>query len=176
MRDWISGANDDVMSGVDKVIRMGVADGDKLGLMGWSYGGYLASMILTKTPRFKAASIGAAPSDLTSHSLTTDLPGFIPAYMGGQAWNVPDTYQRRSPVYRVKTIVTPLLIQHGERDTRVRVEQAQELFFALQRTGHRVQLLTYPGVGHAPWDLDDISEMAQHNCNWFDTHIETHTH
>ncbi|HET9526649.1 MAG TPA: S9 family peptidase, partial [Pyrinomonadaceae bacterium] len=80
MKDWGMGDYQDLMTGVDHVIAMGVADPDRLGVMGWSYGGFMTSWIVTQTDRFRAASIGAALPNLMSFSGTSDVPGFIPDY------------------------------------------------------------------------------------------------
>ena len=83
-QDWGGGDYRDIMSGVDHVIGMGVADADRLGIMGWSYGGYMTSWVITQTKRFKAASVGAGVTNLMSFTGTADIPGFIPDYFGGE--------------------------------------------------------------------------------------------
>ena len=74
------------MAGVDKVVAMGVADPDRLGIIGWSYGGFMTSWTITQTNRFKAASVGAGVTDLVSFTGTTDIPSFVPDYFGGEFW------------------------------------------------------------------------------------------
>ncbi|MEP6925155.1 MAG: S9 family peptidase, partial [Pyrinomonadaceae bacterium] len=86
IKDWGGADYQDLMTGVDKVIEMGVADKDRLGVMGWSYGGYMTSWIVTQTKRFKAASAGAPVTNLMSFNGTADIPSFVPDYFGGQAW------------------------------------------------------------------------------------------
>jgi len=170
--DWGGRDYDDVMAGVDRAIELGVADGQRLGIMGWSYGGYLASHAITRTSRFKAASIGAAAADLISHGATTDLPAFITAYLGGPFWDRWNEYHERSPLSHVKEVTTPLLIQHGENDTRVAVSQAYELYYALRQLGRTVKLTTYPGMAHNPWEPDAIAELARGNLEWFDKYLQ----
>ena len=88
-KDWGGRDFKDLMAGVDRVIAMGLADPDRLGVMGWSYGGYMSSWVITQTKRFKAASIGAPVTNLMSFTGTADIPGFIPDYFGGEFWNDP---------------------------------------------------------------------------------------
>ena len=85
--DWGGGDYRDLMTGVDHVIAMGVADPDRLGVMGWSYGGFMTSWVITQTKRFKAASAGAAVTNLMSFTGATDIPGFVPDYFGGEYWD-----------------------------------------------------------------------------------------
>ena len=92
-RDWGGGDYRDIMSGVDALVANGVADPERLGVMGWSYGGYMTSWIITQTKRFKAASVGAGVTNLMSFSGTADIPGFIPDYFGGEFWDVFDRWR-----------------------------------------------------------------------------------
>ena len=95
-------------------IGQGVADPDRLGIMGWSYGGYMTSWVITQTKRFKAASVGAGVTNLMSFTGTADIPGFVPDYFGGEYWDVFDRWRARSAMFNVKGVTTPTLIQHGE--------------------------------------------------------------
>ncbi len=122
-KDWGGADYQDLMSGVDKVIEMGVADPNRLGVMGWSYGGFMTSWIVTQTKRFKAASAGAPVTNLMSFNGTADIPAFVPDYFGGQAWENVEIYQKHSPMFNVKGVTTPTLIQHGEADIRVPISQ-----------------------------------------------------
>ncbi|MBI3824317.1 MAG: S9 family peptidase, partial [Planctomycetes bacterium] len=81
--DWGVGDFQDLMTGVDHVINMGVADENRLGVMGWSYGGFMTSWTITQTKRFKAASVGAGVTNLMSFTGTADIPSFLPDYFGG---------------------------------------------------------------------------------------------
>ena len=84
--DWGYGDYDDLMAGVDKVIETGLADRGHLYVAGWSYGGYLTSFIITRTNRFRAASMGAGLPDLISMTTTTNIPDYLVAHMGGELW------------------------------------------------------------------------------------------
>ena len=98
--DWGGGDLDDVMSGVNHLISKNIADPSRLGLMGWSYGGYLTLRTISQTKRFQAASVGGAISDLVSFAGTTEIPTFVSNYLGGMIWEKPMLYRTRSPIYR----------------------------------------------------------------------------
>ncbi|MFQ5630272.1 MAG: S9 family peptidase, partial [bacterium] len=134
-KDWGYGDFEDIMAGVDKVIEMGVAHPDSLCLMGWSYGGYMTSFAVTKTNRFKAASMGAGLPNLVSMVTTTDIPNYLVAHMGGEFWEDYATYEKHSAIYRIKNVATPTQVIHGQRDLRVPFTQGQEFYVALSRMG-----------------------------------------
>ena len=110
-KDWGGGDYRDLMAGVDHVVGMGVADQNRLGVMGWSYGGFMTSWVITQTKRFKAASIGAAVTNLMSFTGTADIPGFIPDYMGAEFWDNLDVYRQHSAMFNIKGVSTPSLFQ-----------------------------------------------------------------
>jgi dipeptidyl aminopeptidase/acylaminoacyl peptidase len=171
IKDWGVGDYQDLMTGVDKVIEMGVADPERLGVMGWSYGGFMTSWIVTQTKRFKAASAGAPVTNLMSFTGTADIPGFIPDYFGGQPWEILDTYRKHSPMFNVKGVTTPTLIQHGEADDRVPVSQGYEFYNALRSQGVPVRMLVMPRQPHGPNEPKMILKVMQTNLEWFDKHL-----
>jgi len=165
-RDWGGGDYRDVMSGVDDLIRRGIADPDRLGVMGWSYGGFLTSSIIGQTTRFKAASAGAAIIDLVSYAGTADMRGFVPDYLG-EFWDAPDLWRARNPILAVKNITTPVLIQHGEADARVPVSQGYELFEALRTLKRPVRMVVYPRQGHLVAEPKFQLHLNHDNLDWF---------
>src|ERR1019366_5198676 len=100
--DWGGGDYQDLMTGVDHVIKMGIADENRLGVMGWSYGGFMTSWTITQTKRFKAASVGAGVTNLMSFTGTADIPSFLPDYFGGEFWDNPETYRKHSAMFNIK--------------------------------------------------------------------------
>ena len=167
-KDWGGGDYRDLMAGVDHVISMGVADADRLGVMGWSYGGFMTSWVITQTKRFKAASIGAAVTNLMSFTGTADIPGFIPDYMGAQFWDNPDVYRQHSAMFNIKGVSTPSLIQHCEGDLRVPISQGYELYNALKQQGVPVRMLVMPRQAHGPTEPKMMLKVMQTNVEWFD--------
>ncbi len=167
MKDWGGGDYQDIQKGVDKVIEMGVADPERLGIAGWSYGGFMTSWTITQTDRFKAASIGAAVTNPMTFCGTADLPSFIPDYFGGEFWEIPEFYQAHSPIYHLASVNTPSIIQHGGADARVPLEQGLQYYIALQRRGVPVDMYIYPRQGHAIDEPRLVMDAIQRNLDWF---------
>ncbi len=171
IQDWGVGDYQDIMTGVDRVIEMGVADPDRLGVMGWSYGGYMTSWIVTQTKRFKAASAGAPVTNLMSFNGTADIPSFIPDYMGGQSWEVIERYQKHSPMFNVKGVTTPTMVQHGDADIRVPISQGYELYNALKFQGVPTRMLVLPRQPHGPTEPKMQLVTMKANLEWFDKYL-----
>ena len=170
--DWGGRDYEDVISGVDYLIDQGLADPERLGMMGWSYGGYMTALAVTKTDRFKAVSIGAAPSNLVSMAGTTDLSRFLPDYLGTIEQNE-SLYRARSPITYAHKVTTPCLIQHGMEDKRVPVTQAYELYHALNQNKKIALLEIYPGMQHGPSQPKAGLDIMERNLNWFKEHLLT---
>lgn len=170
-RDWGGGDYRDILSGVDALIARGVADPERLGVMGWSYGGFMTSWIITQTRRFKAASVGAGVTNLMSFTGTADIPSFIPDYFGGEYWNVFDLWRTHSAMFNVKGVSTPTLIQHGEADLRVPISQGYELYNALKRQGVATRMVVYPRQPHGIQEPKLMLDAMQRNLEWFERFI-----
>ncbi|HEV7890597.1 MAG TPA: S9 family peptidase [Pyrinomonadaceae bacterium] len=171
IKDWGGADFQDLMTGVDKVIEMGVADPERLGVMGWSYGGFMTSWIVTQTRRFKAASAGAPVTNLMSFNGTADIPAFIPDYFGGQFWEASELYQKHSPMFNVKGVTTPTLIEHGDADIRVPISQGYEFYNALKAQGTPTRMLVLPRQPHGPTEPRMQQAAMQANLDWFDKYI-----
>ena len=171
LRDWGGGDYQDLMTGVDKVIEMGVADPERLGVMGWSYGGFMTTWIVTQTKRFKAASAGAPVTNLMSFNGTADIPAFVPDYFGGQFWEALDLYQKHSPMFNVKGVTTPTMIQHGEADIRVPISQGYEFYNALKVQGVPARMIVLPRQPHGPNEPKMQLAVMNANLEWFDKYI-----
>ena len=167
-QDWGGGDYRDIMTGVDHVIGLGVADPERLGVMGWSYGGYMTSWVITQTDRFKAASVGAGVTNLMSFTGTSDVPGFVPDYFHGEYWEVFDDWRSHSAMFQVQGVKTPTLIQHGEQDVRVPVSQGYEFYNALKRQGVPVKMVVYPRQPHGIREPKLMLDAMQRNLDWFD--------
>src|SRR6266705_1713561 len=168
VRDWGGGDFRDAMAGIDALVQRGVADRDRLGVMGWSYGGYLTAFAITQTTRFRAASVGAGITNLVSYVGVADIPGFIGSYFGGEFWDAPKLWQDRSAVFRVKAVATPTLIQHGENDLRVPISQGYELYTALKRRHVPVTMVVYPRQGHGVGEPRLQLDVMRRNLEWFE--------
>jgi dipeptidyl aminopeptidase/acylaminoacyl peptidase len=166
--DWGGGDFRDLISGVDALVERGIADPERLGIMGWSYGGYMTSWTITQTKRFKAASVGAGVTNLMSFTGTADINDFIPDYMGGEYWEQFDRWQARSAMFHVKGVTTPTIIQHGDKDMRVPISQGYELHNALKRQGTPVKMVVYPRQPHSLQEPKLQLDAMQRNVEWFD--------
>lgn len=167
-KDWGYGDYEDVVSGVDKVIDMGIGDPDKQYVMGWSYGGYLTSFIVTKTNRFKAASMGAGLPNLISMVTTTDIQDYLVAHMGSEFWEDYDTYEKHSAIYQIKNTTTPTQIIHGANDLRVPFTQGQEFYRALDRLGVDTEMVVYPRTPHGPREPKFLMDVSERILTWFE--------
>ena len=167
MQDWGGGDYRDLQQGVDTVLAMGIADPARLGICGWSYGGFMTSWSITQTQRFKAASIGAPVTNPTSFNGTADIPSFIPNYFGAEAWEDPTFYAADSPIAHVQNAQTPAIMQHGDADIRVPLEQGLQFYNALQRRGVPVNMYIYPRQGHALTEPRLLADALRRNLEWF---------
>jgi dipeptidyl aminopeptidase/acylaminoacyl peptidase len=169
--DWGGADYQDLMTGVDKVIAMGVADPDRLGVMGWSYGGFMTTWIVTQTQRFKVASAGAPVTNLMSFNGTADIPAFVPDYFGGQFWDQMDAYQKHSAMFNVKGVKTPTMIEHGDADIRVPISQGYEFYNALKAQGVPTRMIVLPRQPHGPTEPKMQLAAMQANVEWFEKYL-----
>lgn len=172
IKDWGGGDYKDLMTGVDHAIEMGVADPERLGVMGWSYGGFMTSWVITQTHRFKAASVGAGVTNLMSFIGTADIPSFIPDYFGGQPWEKLDVYRTHSAMFNAKGVTTPTLIQHGEADERVPISQGYEFYNALKVQNVPVRMIVLPRMPHGPNEPKMVLKTKQTNLEWFEKYLK----
>jgi acylaminoacyl-peptidase len=148
--DWGDGPAADVLTGVDALVAEGLADPDRLGVTGGSYGGYLTAWIVGNDQRFKAAVACRGVSDMAMLMLTGDVSGVDWARLefGATPWDDPELYRRLSPITHATNIRTPLLIQHSEQDIRTTVGQAEMLFSTLRSLRRPVRLMRVPEENH----------------------------
>ena len=161
----------DVISGVDSLIARGFVDGDRVGSMGWSEGGYISAFITTSSDRFKAVSVGAGISDWMTYYANTDITPFAPQYLHATPWDDPAIYQKTSPISYLKTAKTPTLIQHGGADKRVPIANGFELRQALEDKGVPVKMVIYDGFGHPINKPKQQRAVMEENENWFAHYI-----
>jgi dipeptidyl aminopeptidase/acylaminoacyl peptidase len=162
------GDMDDIMTGIDKLIAQGIADPDRLGVMGWSYGGYLSAWIVGHTNRFKAASIGACGTDWVSWygpsiANKESAPEVMWEYFGGPPWDRLDIYNRHSARAFLKNIKTPSLVLHGEQD----IDSGPEVYVALGDLNVPVSYVTYPREGHGISEPRHQIDLMNRNLEWF---------
>jgi dipeptidyl aminopeptidase/acylaminoacyl peptidase len=163
---WGEGDYKDIIAGVDHLVARGIADPNRLGVMGASYGGYMTNWIVTQTSRFKAASSGASLSDLSDTFYLSEGGEFMIAYFK-RPWENRESYAAHSPLTFADRVTTPLLIQHGEADPRVPVAGAWKLYRTLKAMGKTVELEIYPRGGHVLREPMQEREQMRRNLEWF---------
>lgn len=169
--DWGGRDFKDIMAGVDSVIAKGIADSDKLVVMGGSYGGFMTFWTVSQTDRFKAAIGHAAISDWYSFHGQSDIPGLMEYGFKGQPWSVPQNYRKYSPMTYVSQVKTPLMITHGERDMRVNIQQSEQYYRSLKKRGVEVIFLRYPREGHGIQEPNHVIDLVGRQLEWFDSHL-----
>lgn len=150
--DWGGKDYQDVMAGVDCLIKQGIADEAHMAVGGWSYGGFMTSFIIGHDARFKAAVAGVGVYNIISMFGTSDIPELLKKNLGCYFWDNFDLYWQRSPLAHVKDIHTPLLLLHGGDDMRSPASQSSELYQALRLQHKSVRMLIIPNEGHVPAD------------------------
>jgi dipeptidyl aminopeptidase/acylaminoacyl peptidase len=163
---WGEADYKDIMTGVDALIARGVADPQRLGVMGASYGGYMTNWIVTQTGRFRAASAGAGLTDLPDLYYLSEGGEFLVGYFK-RPWENRESYAAHSPLTFVERVTTPLLIQHGERDARVPIQNAWKFYRALNALGKTVEFDIYPRGGHVLYEPRLEREQMRRNFEWF---------
>ncbi|MGH7912549.1 MAG: alpha/beta fold hydrolase [Candidatus Dormibacteraceae bacterium] len=149
VRDW--GGEDflDLQASVDLVAARDDVDQERVGIYGYSYGGFMTSWTIGQTDRYKAAVCGAPCFDLVSDYGTSDISPFSdPIEFGGRPWEDAGWYRERSPSTNVHRATTPTLILHGEADTRCPIGQGEQMFAALVQAGCETEFVRYPGASH----------------------------
>ena len=168
--DWGGKDFADIMAGVDAAIAKGMADPEKLAVMGGSYGGFMTFWTITQTNRFKAAIGHAGISDWYSFHGQSDIPGLMEYGMRGYPWTA-ETYRKFSPMTYVDRVKTPILITHGENDRRVAIAQAEEYYRALKSRGVEVRFVRYPREGHGITEPNHQLDVNQRLLEWFNRHL-----
>ncbi|MGW4939963.1 S9 family peptidase [Actinoplanes sp. NPDC004185] len=154
----------DICTGIDRLIADGVADPDRLGIGGWSHGGFMAAWAVGQTDRFKAAVMGAGISDWAMLAATGEEGRFESALSG---WEGPGPH-RQSPISYAGQVRTPVLILHGENDTNVPVSQAELFHRALRRYGVEHEYVVYPREGHGIRERGHQLDVLRRTRGWFD--------
>jgi dipeptidyl aminopeptidase/acylaminoacyl peptidase len=171
----------DVLPGIDKAIEIGVADPDRLGVMGHSFGGYTTMALVVQTTRFKAA-VDSAGFDflMDAYSKNEGGGGNIgwveqgQTGMGGSVWQYRDRYIENSPFFFYDKVQTPVLILHGDADVTTPSFSTQRTFESLRRLGKEVVYATYAGENHSPLYWGDANRLDYYNrvLSWFDEHLK----
>jgi dipeptidyl aminopeptidase/acylaminoacyl peptidase len=175
---WLKGAT----AAVNKVIEMGVADPERLGLQGTSYGGYATNLLITQTNRFKAAINISGKVDMISFYTDSPRLGVRNIHapeksqdrLGATLWQQPQKYLQHSAILYADRIKTPLLIINGEQDHNVPARQGMEMYYALRRLNKDVEWVSYTNGGHGmPTSTEEeVRDYTKRILDWYDTHLK----
>ena len=169
--DWGNKDYEDVMAGVDYLIDEGIADPDRLGVGGWSYGGILTNYVITKTDRFQGAISGASEAlyrsnyghDHYQRHWETEL---------GLPWENAEAWERISPFNDVAKITTPTLWMGGAEDWNVPILNSEQMYQAMKRLGRETQLVVYPGEHHGIRRPSFQKDRFERWLAWYDQHVK----
>jgi dipeptidyl aminopeptidase/acylaminoacyl peptidase len=171
VKDFGGGDLRDLLAGVDAALKLAPIDPDRLGITGWSYGGYMTMWTVTQSHRFKAAVAGAGIANWLSYYGQNAIDQWMIPYFGASVYDDPAVYARSAPIEFVKRVTTPTLIIAGERDGECPPPQSYELWHALRTLGVPTALVVYPGEGHHFRDTAHKRDVLERAAAWFDKHL-----
>jgi dipeptidyl aminopeptidase/acylaminoacyl peptidase len=172
VKDFGAGDLRDVLTGVDAVLNEAPIDPERVGITGWSYGGYVTMWALTQTTRFKAAVAGAGLSDWLSYYGTNNIDTWMLPYFGASIYDDREVYERSSPMNFIKNVRTPTLMLSGDRDAEVPITQSYEYWNALRRLGVTTEFVVYPDEGHFFFKRADQLDAMARVVGWFDAQMK----
>lgn len=165
---------EDVMAGVGHVVENWPVDPERLGVTGYSYGGFLTNWTITHTDRFGAAVSGAGISNWLSDYATSDIPRTKESEFHGPPWEADsaELLWEQSPVRHAAGVSTPTLFLHGEQDWRVPIEQAEQMYLALRKQEVPARFVRYPDTGHGDWRPWDRVHRMWETLEWWRRWLE----
>jgi dipeptidyl aminopeptidase/acylaminoacyl peptidase len=166
-RDFGGGDRRDILAGVDAVLREAPIDGERLGLMGHSYGGFMTMWGVTHSQRFKAAVAGAGIANWISYYGQNGIDQWMVPYFGATMYDDPAVYRAASPIESIKHARTPTLLYVGERDVECPPAQSLEFWHGLRAMGVPSTLMIYEGEGHALRQPEHARDLRARALAWF---------
>jgi dipeptidyl aminopeptidase/acylaminoacyl peptidase len=172
VKDFGEGDFADILAGVDEAMRVAPIDGNRLGLTGWSYGGFMTMLGVTKTNRFKAAMAGAGISNWQSYYGENQIDQWMIPFFGKSVYDDPEIYAKASALNFVKKVKTPTLIIVGDSDGECPTPQSYEFWHALKAQGVETQLVVYEREGHMFAKPQHQRDVIERTLGWFDGHLK----
>ena len=166
-KDFGYGDLRDILAGVDTVLAQFPVDRNRVGLTGWSYGGFMSMFAVTQTQRFKAAVAGAGISDWQSYYGENSIDQWMIPYFGASVYDDPAVYARSSAISYIKQVKTPTLVVVGDRDGECPAPQSFEFWHALRDQHVPTQLVVYPNEGHGFVDPAHTRDVMYRAVEWF---------
>jgi dipeptidyl aminopeptidase/acylaminoacyl peptidase len=171
VKDFGYGDLRDISKGVDAAIASAPVDGGRVGIIGWSYGGFMAMWAVTQTDRFKAGVAGAGIANWQSYYGQNRIDRWMIPFFGASVYDDPAVYARSSPINFIRNVKTPTLVLHGDRDSEVPTPQGYEFWHALKTQGVPTQLVIFENEGHAVSRPDHVRDMQRRIVAWFDRYL-----
>jgi dipeptidyl aminopeptidase/acylaminoacyl peptidase len=171
VRDFGYGDFRDVLAGVDEALRVAPIDPNRLGLTGWSYGGFMTMWGVTQTNRFKAAMAGAGIANYLSYYGENKIDQWMIPFFGKSVYDDPEVYAKSSPITFIKNVKTPTLVIVGDSDGECPTPQSYEFWHALKTLGVETQLVVYEHEGHMFVKPDHQRDRIRRTVAWFDSHL-----
>ncbi len=156
----------DILNGVDHIVAQYRVDSKRVGIIGWSYGGFMTMWAVTQTNRFRAAVAGAGIANWQSYFGQNGITRWCEPYFGGSVLDIPEIYAKSSPINYIRQVKTPTLIAVGERDLECPPPQSYEFWRGLQHFGVKTKLIIYPDAGHA-LRPDQQQDYFRQSVAWF---------
>jgi dipeptidyl aminopeptidase/acylaminoacyl peptidase len=172
VKDFGGGDLRDILAGVDAAIKKYPIDPARLGVTGWSYGGYMTMWTVTQTNRFRAAVAGAGVANLQSYYGQNLIDQWMIPFFGASVYDDPAVYEKSSPIRFIKNVKTPTLVIAGERDAECPSSQSYEFWHALKTLGVPTQLIIYPGEGHLFIKPEHQVDRMDQTVGWFDKYLK----
>jgi dipeptidyl aminopeptidase/acylaminoacyl peptidase len=172
VKDFGYGDFKDIMAGVDEAIKVAPIDPNRLGICGWSYGGYMTMWAITQTNRFKAAMAGAGLANWQSYYGENLIDQWMIPFFGKSVYDDPEVYAKSSPINFIKKAKTPTLILVGDSDGEVPAPQSYEFWHALKTLGVETQFVVYEHEGHLFASPKHRRDVVERTLAWFDAHMK----
>ena len=171
VKDFGYGDFKDIMGGVDEALKVAPIDSNRLGITGWSYGGFMTMWAVTQTNRFKAAMAGAGLSNWQSYYGENLIDQWMIPFFGKSVYDDPEIYAKSSPINFIKKAKTPTLILVGDSDGEVPAPQSYEFWHALKSLGVETQFVVYEHEGHLFANPKHQRDVIARTLAWFDAHL-----
>ena len=172
VKDFGHGDLRDTMAGIDAAIKKYPIDGNRLGVTGWSYGGFMTMWTVTQTDRFKAAVAGAGICNWQSYYGQNLIDQWMIPFFGASVYDDPAAYEKSSPIKFIKSVKTPTLVIVGERDAECPSAQSYEFWHALRTLKVPTQLIIYPGEGHLFLKQQNQADRMDQYLAWFEKYLK----
>ena len=172
VKDFGYGDLRDILAGVDYVVKHFPVDNDRVGIGGWSYGGYMTMWAVTQTHRFRAGVSGAGIANWQSYYGENDIDQWMIPFFGASVYDDPAVYSKSSPINFIKNVKTPTLILVGDRDGECPTPQSFEFWHALETLGVENQFVVYSNEGHMIYDPAHRHDIMQRTLEWYDRHLK----